>query len=143
MTELKTTPFSVTLAFAKLAGLSLLVSIVGNFGLRIDYTLAIPFLLFAVFVWFGFVPRQFRYGTEGFEFTSRFSGNHFIPADRLRHWGEGRGVYLLEFDRQVLKRRTLQIALWFYPDGAKNSFLAFLKENYSDRYSSVWWGIRG
>jgi len=143
MTELKTTPFSIAIAFAKLVGLFLLVSIAANLGRQIDYTLAIPFFLLPIFVWLVFVPRRFRYGKEGFEFTSRFSGLHFIPPDRLRHWGEGSSVYLLEFDSQVLKRRTLQIALWFYPTAAKTTFLALLKEHYPDRYTPVWWGIRG
>lgn len=143
MTELRTTPISIALALAKLAGLFVFLCVLDNKGQSFDYTLIIPFILLPTFIWFAFVPRKFRYGKDGFEFTSRFTGTHVIPADRLRHWGQGNNVYLLEFDRQTLRRRTLQIALWFYPTSDKIAFLDFMKATYPDRYTSFWWGIRG
>jgi len=143
MIELRTTPVSIALALAKLAGMFVIGCFLANKGQPFDYTLIIPFILLPSFIWFAFVPRKFRYGKEGFEFTSRFSGTHFIPADRLRHWGQGNSVYLLEFDKQTLRRRTLQIALWFYPVAAKTAFLDFMQATYPDRYTSFWLGIRG
>ena len=143
MTELKHTPASIIAGFAKLITLMLAMCVVANWGRPVDYTLAIPILFVPAFIWVAFVPRRFRYGKEGFEFTSRFTGTHFLPADRFRHWGKGESVFLLEFDKQALHRRTLQIALWVYPREVRDGFKTFLKENFLERRASMWVGIRG
>jgi len=150
-TELKHTPSSVIAGFAKFFAMFLVVCAISyawqgigqNFWQPPDASLLIPLLLMPAFIWFAFVPRRLRFNAEYIEFTSRFSGVQLLPLPKLRHWGKGHGVLLLEFEKSALHRRTLQVALQFYTPESRNGFLQFLSETLPDRESSIWLGIRG
>jgi hypothetical protein len=152
-TELKYSTSSVAAGFAKIfasflavCAISYLLQGIGRDGWpRPEYSASflMPLLAMPSLVWFAFVPRRLRFNTEYLEFTSRFFGVRLLPLSKLRHWGKGHGVLLLEFEKSVLHRRTLQVALQFYTAESRSEFLQFLSENISDRKTSIWLGIRG
>jgi hypothetical protein len=153
LAELRRTKKSILAGFFSLMAMFLLVSGFTYFfqgehqhrwwSTTYIISLSIPMAIIPAVVWFGFVPRRIRYNRDVLEFTSRFFGVQSLPLSKLRHWGFGRNVLMLEFEKTALSRRTLQIALSFYPQAVQAEFLEFLSSNFPERKTGVWWGIKG
>jgi hypothetical protein len=117
--------------------------VLGDLKTVSDPTLAIPFTLLPILIYLGFVPRRLRYNAKNLEFASRFTGVVLLPWTNMLHWGSGNHAFLIEFDKQILQRGTLQICLWFYSRQTRNEFKNFLTANFPDRKTCIWFGVHG
>ena len=147
MIELRRTPQSTLRGFLMLLGSLITCSALAYFyqgyvqhlWWNDEYivSLAIPFTLIAMVVWFGFVPGRMRYDDQGIELTSHLGRAKSLPFAQMKHWGLVDGLILLEFDHLV------QISRSFYLPSECEKFQAFLEHNFPERRTALWLGTRG
>jgi hypothetical protein len=95
-------------------------------------SLAIPFVIFPVVVWFMFVPKRMAYSDEEIVIQRWFTPGCKLPWSTLDYYGTGENVFVLQF----AGRQSFQIFASAFPRGEWRVFSAFLKKRYPEKRAS-------
>jgi len=90
------------------------------------------------FVCLAFVPRRIEWSEAEFKIQTRFRQARTFPWERLCAYGNGRGVFLLEFN----DCQTFQIYAGAFQNKQWQEFQTFLERNHPDKKNSYWIGAK-
>ncbi len=102
-------------------------------------TVSMSFPIMISVVWFAFVPSHLEITESGISIRRTFGRLHSLPWEDLRYWGQGEGVFLLEFDGLS----AFQIQRDAYPTEEWAYFIDLLSSRAPQRKTSRWIGPRG
>ncbi len=134
---------------ATVAGAMLLVTLVSNWlhhaafdPTLFDPTLAIPFTLAPIFVWFAFVPRLLEFSDSQLHVGFWLRPDCSFNWSDLQNFGPGRGLFVLRFG----DAGSLSLFSQAYPSGEWAKLKTFLQNTYPGCASGFWsapWSKRG
>ena len=106
-----------------------------------DYVLglAIPIALMPILVWFIFVPSRLEVTDKGFDIRFPFRRAQTLPWNKLKYWGKGESVFMLQFDGSA----TLQIFARAYPREQWSKLVELLSARFPEQKATGWFGARG
>jgi hypothetical protein len=107
------------------------------------FSLAVPVIVFPLFVWFAFVPKELSASNDSLAIHFYFRRKHVLGWSDLQYWGNQAAflVFYLKFKGLP----TFQIALFAFPSNQRRQLLNFLENHYPERKAKSWvgpWGFR-
>jgi hypothetical protein len=95
-------------------------------------SLAIPFTVAPIVIWFMFVPRRLAYSETEFVLENWPATRCQLAWSQLKYYGPGEGVFMIQFEG----RQAFQILGAAFPSSDWREFVDFLSNRYPEKKAS-------